>query len=153
MQRMSVRLAIIAALVLALSPATVDAQGRWRPGDNGSFRIFIGEFEPDASSEYWDDKFVDFTGSPKDFDETGYLYSLLDGNLLKSRTCFTGRFNVTTDASLLWKVGRKSSTPALKLGRSPRAELLKSLEIEETAFQFRFASSMNSCFDLPLESP
>jgi hypothetical protein len=24
--------------------------------------------------------------------------------------------------------------------------------LEETPFQFRFASSLNSCFDLPLES-
>ena len=87
----------------------------------------------------------------KHFDETGHLYSLLDGHLLKSRTCFKGDFNVTTNASLLWKKGRPAATPALKLGASPRADALKKLEIEETAFQFRFASSMNSCFDLPLE--
>lgn len=92
------------------------------------------------------------SGQQKHFDETGHLYSLLDGRLLKSRTCFKGDFNVTTNASLLWKKGRPAATPALKLGTSPRADALRALEIEETAFQFRFASSMNSCFDLPLEN-
>ncbi|MDX2437254.1 MAG: acetoacetate decarboxylase family protein [Acidobacteriota bacterium] len=91
-------------------------------------------------------------GSPKHFDETGHLYSLLDGNLLKSRTNFKGDFNVTTNANLLWKKGQHCETPALKLGGSPRADTLKGLEIEETTFQFRYASSMNSCFDLPLET-
>ena len=95
---------------------------------------------------------VPTSGQQKRFDETGHLYSMLDGGLLKSRTCFKGDFNVTTNPSVLWKRGRPAATPALKLGASPRADALRKLEIEETAFQFRFASSMNSCFDLPLEN-
>jgi hypothetical protein len=94
---------------------------------------------------------VPTTGSPKHFDETGYLYTLLDGKLLKSQTSFKGDFNVTTNPSLLWRKGQRAATPALKLGNSPRADVLKSLEIEDIAFQFRYARSMNSCFDLPLE--
>ena len=94
---------------------------------------------------------VPATGSPKHFDETGYLYTVLDGKLLKSQTFFKGDFNVTTNPSLLWRKGQRAATPALKLGNSPRADVLKSLEIEEVAFQFRYARSMNSCFDLPLE--
>lgn len=94
---------------------------------------------------------VPTTGSPKHFDETGYLYTLLDGKLLKSQTFFKGDFNVTTNPSRLWRKGQRAVTPALKLGNSPRADALKSLEIEEIAFQFRYARSMNSCFDLPLE--
>ena len=94
---------------------------------------------------------VPTTGSPKHFDETGYLYTQLDGKLLKSQTFFKGDFNVTTNPSLLWRKGQPAVTPALKLGNSPRADALKSLEIEEVAFQFRYARSMNSCFDLPLE--
>jgi len=93
---------------------------------------------------------VPTTGPAKHFDETGHLYTLHDGRLLKSRTCFKGDFKVTTDPSLLWKKGVRSETPALKLGASPRADALRALEIEETAFQFRFAPSMNSCFDLPM---
>ena len=89
------------------------------------------------------------TGSAKHFDETGFLYSMLDGQLLKSRTNFKGDFAVNTNPGLLWKKGERTQTPALKLGDSPRADVLRTLKIEEVAFQFRFASSMNSCFDLP----
>jgi hypothetical protein len=91
-------------------------------------------------------------GSAKHFDETGYLYSMLDGQLLKSRTNFMGDFNLTTNASLLWKKGRRAETPALKLGSSSSADVLRDLQIEEVAFQFRYAESMNSCFDLPLDN-
>ena len=94
---------------------------------------------------------VPTNGSPKHFDETGYLYTVLDGKLLKSQTFFKGDFNVTTNPSQLWRKAQRAETPALKLGNSPRADILKSLEIEEVAFQFRYARSMNSCFDLPLE--
>ena len=88
-------------------------------------------------------------GSAKHFDETGYLYSMLNGQLLKSRTNFKGDFTVNTNPGLLWKKGKRAETPALELGDSPRADALRALKIEEVAFQFRFASSMNSCFDLP----
>ena len=90
-------------------------------------------------------------GSAKHFDETGYLYSMLDGQFLKSQTNFKGDFAVNTRANLLWKKGQTAKAPALKLGASSRADDLRALEIEEVAFQFRFAESMNSCFDLPLE--
>jgi hypothetical protein len=49
------------------------AQGRWRPGDSGSVRVLLGEFSPEASDQYWDDKFMDFTGSADDFDDTMLL--------------------------------------------------------------------------------
>ena len=39
----------------------------------------------------------------------------------------------------------------LKLGRSPRADELRSLAIEDQPFQLRYCASLNSCFDLPLE--
>jgi len=106
----------------------------------------------DDNGEVYFELAVPTGGSPKHFDETGHLYSVLDGNLLKSRTCFKGDFTVTTNADLLWKKGKLCAEPALKLGPSPRAEALKRLEIEETAFQFRYASGMNSCFDLPLDT-
>jgi hypothetical protein len=92
------------------------------------------------------------TGSAKHFDETGHLYSMLDGKLLKSRTSFKGNFAVNTNPGPLWRKGEKSEAPALELGTSGRADNLRALKIEETAFQFRFSASMNSCFDLPAES-
>jgi hypothetical protein len=105
----------------------------------------------DGNGDVYLELTVPTTGQHKHFDETGHLYSLLDGRLLKSRTCFKGDFNVSTNPALLWRKGQPAATPVLKLGNSPRADALRSLKIEETAFQFRYASSMNSCFDLPLE--
>ena len=90
-------------------------------------------------------------GSAKHFDETGFLYSMLDRQLLKSETNFKGDFEVNTNASLLWKKDQRAEAPALTLGSSSRADDLRSLQIEEVAFQFRYAASMNSCFDLPSE--
>ncbi len=105
----------------------------------------------DENGEVYFELSVPKTGSIKHFDETGYVYSMLDGQLVKSPTNFKGDFAVDTNPSLLWKKGQRSETPVLKLGTSSRAEDLKALQIEEVAFQFRYAESMNSCFDLPLE--
>ena len=91
------------------------------------------------------------TGSTKHFDETGHLYSVLDGRLTKSQTNFKGDFAVTTNSSLLWKPGQGAENPALKLGDSSRADILRALKIDEAAFQFRYSESMNSCFDLPVD--
>ena len=106
----------------------------------------------DENGEAYFELSVPKSGSTKHFDEIGYLYSLLDGQLLKSQTNFKGDFAVTTNPSLLWKKDQKAESPALKLGAGPRAEKLRGLKIEEVPFQFRYAEGMNSCFDLPLES-
>jgi len=105
----------------------------------------------DSDGEIYFELTVPMAGPMKHFDETGYLYSLRDGELLKSRTCFEGDFSVTTRADLLWKKGQRAEAPALRLGNSARADELRALELEEAAFQFRYSASMNSCFDLPLK--
>jgi hypothetical protein len=104
----------------------------------------------DSGGEVYLELTVPKTGSIKQFDETGHLYTVRDGQLLKSRTCFKGDFSVTTRADLLWKKGQRAEAPALKLGNSARADELRALQLEEVAFQFRYSASMNSCFDLPL---
>jgi hypothetical protein len=104
----------------------------------------------DPSGEVYFELSVPKTGSAKHFDESGYLYSIRDGELLKSRTCFKGDFTVTTRADLLWKKGQRTEAPALRLGSSARADELRALKLEEVAFQFRYSAGMNSCFDLPL---
>ena len=104
----------------------------------------------DDRGEIYFELSVPKTGSTKHFDETGHLYSMLGGQLTRSQTNFKGDFAVTTNLSLLWKKDQRAATPALRLGSSSRADRLRSLEIEEAAFQFRYAESMNSCFDLPL---
>jgi len=105
----------------------------------------------DDNGEIYFELSVPKEGSAKHFDETGYVYSMLDGELLKSRTIFKGDFKISTNPSLLWKKGRRAEMPALNLGSSSRADVLRDLQIEEVAFQFRYAESMNCCFDLPLE--
>ena len=105
----------------------------------------------DGDGEIYLELSVPTSGSPKHFDETGHLYSMLDERLLKSRTNFKGDFSVSTDLGRLWKKGARAGAPALTLGSSARADDLRALEIEESAFQFRYSASMNSCFDLPTE--
>lgn len=105
----------------------------------------------DADGEPYFRLTVPTSGTPRHFDETGQLYSVLEGELLKSRTCFKGDFKLTTEPSLLWRKGMQAEEPALRLGASPRADVLRSLEIEEVPFQFRYCPSMVSCFDLPSE--
>lgn len=87
-------------------------------------------------------------GKPKHFDETGYLYSVLDDELLKSQTNFKGDFNVQMRLKHLFGKSAAGSGPWLQLGDSPRADVLKQLQLEQEPFQFRYCPGMNSCFDL-----
>lgn len=106
----------------------------------------------DSGGEVYFELTVPKAGKPKHFDEAGFLYTIRDGELLKSRTCFKGEFTFTTNADVLWTRSRAAEKPVLRLGDSPRAQALKSLDIDPRAFQLRFCPSMNSCFDLPLDS-
>jgi hypothetical protein len=60
-------LALVAAAVIVW-PCLVQAQGNWQPGDFGSVRFRLGLFQPRADSQYWDQKFTDFTGSASSFE-------------------------------------------------------------------------------------
>lgn len=88
-------------------------------------------------------------GTKQHFDETGNLYSVLDGKVLCGQTNFKGDFEVNKQMSLLWNKGKKTDRPLLKLSDSPRSGLLKRLELEEVAFQTRYCGKMEACFDLP----
>jgi len=66
-------LLIVPLAVSILSTPPAQAQRHWQPGDNGSFRVMLGYFHPDGNSEYWDDKFTDFTGSASDFNDFSFL--------------------------------------------------------------------------------
>lgn len=90
------------------------------------------------------------SGKDKSFDETGYLYSVLNGELLKSQTNFKGDFKINVNAGKLLSKADKGQ-PAIILGNSPRAQALKDLELEQTPFQTRYCPSMNSVFDLAAE--
>jgi len=88
-------------------------------------------------------------GKAQHFDETGNLYSILNGKVLKAETNFKGDFAVNKNIGLLWNKGKKADKPTLTLGNSSRAAMLKSLELEECAFQTRHCSKLEACFDLP----
>ena len=87
-------------------------------------------------------------GSPIEFDESSYLYSRLDGKVLRSRTNFKATFNVTKYMNMLMKKGVTPRQSFLEIGNSPSASMLKGLEIERHPFQLRYAEHMSSCFDL-----
>lgn len=91
---------------------------------------------------------IPMDGGPQSFDETGNLYSVREGELVKAQTNFKGDFKVNKHMGLLFSKGKKSNDPLLTLSDSPRAEVLKRLEIEESVFQTRWCRSMEACFDL-----
>lgn len=91
---------------------------------------------------------VPMNGNAESFDETGQLYSVREGELVKAQTNFKGDFNVNKHMALLLNKGKKSDSPLLTLGDSSRSEVLKRLEIEESVFQTRWCPSMEACFDL-----
>lgn len=66
----SSRIVLSAAALLLLASPSLAASGRGHWGETQAMRIQIGSFEPRGESTYWDDKALDFTGSPADFDDT-----------------------------------------------------------------------------------
>ena len=96
-------LALVVAIV-ALWSVSAEAQGNWQPGDFGSWRFYLGLFEPEASSQYWDDTFEVFTGSPSDFEDfvigADYLWrTSRHGGLLFGGSIYEGR---ATQAYIDW---------------------------------------------------
>jgi hypothetical protein len=59
------------------------------------------------------------------------------------------REGISKNMKTLTKSTQKSAMPSLVLGEGETAEKLKSLKIEEQAFQFRCTPTMSACFDLP----
>ena len=94
---------------------------------------------------------VPTSGKATLFDVRGHLYSKLDDRILKARTCFFGRFNVTKYMRTLLAPNSPSPRQWLELGAGKDAETLRSLRIEPHPFQFRYAQSMSACFDLPID--
>ena len=92
---------------------------------------------------------VPMTGTPTPFDTNGWIYSKLDDKYLRSQTNFKGTFNVTKHLRPLWQTAGQPDRPYLEIGDGPSAALLRQLKIERQPFQFRYAATMNSAFDLP----
>jgi hypothetical protein len=95
---------------------------------------------------------VPVDGAPTEFDVSSYLYSRLDGQLLRSETNFKATFNVNKHMNLLFKKDVKPDQDYITIGNTASAAVLRELEIEDHPFQTRYAEHMSSCFDLPDEN-
>jgi len=90
------RVLALGIAIASLASFNAEAQGNWRPGDFGSWRFYMGIFEPEANSQFWDDYFIDFTGSPSDFQDlvfgTDYLWRTSgNGGLLFGASYYEGK--------------------------------------------------------------
>lgn len=103
----------------------------------------------DEAGESYLEVRVPMSGKPTRFDVSMSLFSSLEGQLLESTTNFRGTFNVTKYMNQLMNKGARPDRDYLKIGSGPAAEVLRALDIEPHPFQFRYASTMNSAFDLP----
>jgi hypothetical protein len=92
---------------------------------------------------------VPMAGKAQRFDVRAHLYSVLDGRVLQSQTSFSGHFQVQKHMAMLARKGARPDRPYLTLGSSRAADALRSLEIEEHPFQFRYTPGMSAAFDLP----
>jgi hypothetical protein len=61
------RAAAVAALLAVAAPAA--AQYHYAGVHESSFRLRLGQFQPEGDSDYWNDKFNDFTGDIGQFDD------------------------------------------------------------------------------------
>jgi len=103
----------------------------------------------DSESPYLELRVPASGGSKQTFDVKSTIYSYLNSDLLKSTTQFSGDFIVSKNMKTLIKSTEKAAIPVLTLGEGEMADKLRSLKIEEQAFQFRYTPSMSACFDLP----
>jgi hypothetical protein len=91
---------------------------------------------------------IPMIGSPQAFDVKSNLYSVLENERLTSATQFKGTFNVTKNIGSLISKSVSGDSATIKLGTGAKADMLRALEIEGQAFQFRHSNSINACFDL-----
>jgi hypothetical protein len=92
------------------------------------------------------------TGKSTEMDVVSYLYSKLDGKMLKAQTCFKGDFQINKNMGVLLNPSKQPEKPYLTLGDTPAGEVLKSLQIGPTPLQLRYVEHMTACFDFYDES-
>jgi len=78
MRNQKYRVLALVIVATCLWTAGAEAQGNWQPGEFGSWRFYMGMSEPKCDSQFWDDYFLDFNGSPSSFKDlvfgTDYLW-------------------------------------------------------------------------------
>ena len=86
-------------------------------------------------------------GSPKKMDVTSYLYTKLNGKILKARTDFKGDFLITKNMGVLLNPNTIPGKPFLTLGDTPCGNQIKALKVDPMPLQLRYVEHMDSCFD------
>ncbi len=94
---------------------------------------------------------VPIVGKETSFDEWGYLYSMKEDRLIRSKTNYKGNFRVQKFTHRIIKSSKiTEDSHILSISKtSPRAKKLLDLEIDTSPLQMRFSESISSCFDLP----
>lgn len=91
-------------------------------------------------------------GKATAMDENTYLFSKLNGKILKAETNFKGNFNISKNMGVLLNPSKAPDKPFLRLGATPCGEVLKKLQIDPTPLQLRYVEHMTACFDFYDES-
>ena len=105
----------------------------------------------DDGTEYFSMK-VPKGGKLKEFDTTTYLFSQLNGKILKAETNFKADMNINMYIKTLLSKKAKPEKEFLYLSDSKSGSALKALDISPLPLQFRYGEHMNSCFDFYDES-
>jgi hypothetical protein len=107
MRRSTTLAVIVATIILAGFSFDASAQGNWQPGDFGAVRGYLGVFSPQGDSEYWNDTFDVFTGSPSSFEDVVFGVDYLWRTSRRSGLLFGTSFysGATTQAYLDWVDG------------------------------------------------
>ena len=158
---------VFGALIISASAFTAEAQGNWQPGSFGAFRFRAGLFEPRGDSQYWQDTFEVFTGSPESFRDlvggvdyvwmtsgtTGLMFgsSFYNGKSTQayldwvdadgrdiSHTTSLKEWDLT--ATFVWRLGRHGVVPYLGIGGG-----FNNWRLEESGYFIDFADP-----DLPV---
>jgi hypothetical protein len=122
-------------------PKVVEQIDIYSDGDD----CVIKSYEADGT-EYFSLR-VPKSGKPQEFDATTYLFSKLNGKILKAETNFKATMNINQFAKTLLFKSAKPKKEYMKIGDTKSGQLLKSLDISPLPLQFRYAENMTSCFD------
>ena len=91
-------------------------------------------------------------GKPTVMDEQTFLYSKLNGRILKAETNFKGDFLIAKNMGVLLNPNKTPVKPFIQFGDTPCGTLLKNMQICPTPLQLRYVEHMTACFDFYDES-
>lgn len=105
----------------------------------------IKSYESDGT-EYFSLR-VPINGKPKEFDTNTFLFSKLNGKILKAETNFQATMNINMFIKTLISKKAKPEKLYMEVSDTVSGLKLKELDISPLPLQFRYAEHMSSCFD------